>query len=325
MALTRWPSEPPAWLEPWTIWKLRAETGPRPPTAPTKIPQYGWEFLTWVLWRRKNRPPPRPDIIADIPQWAYPVLKRIMIAVPLVPPPPPPPPPNPIPASSWGLPGPVLFTAWGWLNDSRWRDTNEGLADAARAGVRTILLQGGMFGADVPRRCRDYIEHVGVWGEAGSRDDQYLALAEAEAYVPQIEGIYQYQNAIGNLRRGVGAGLSLSTVTTLAGLESFTTRPDGTQDGEPTTVEVEELVNAGLTHAMVECYTGNMVPLDVGDFMASAERRGIYHAIPTAGLAGREGITLGTYSPDLDRYGRQIGVYLAEPLRPVDWQAIRAL
>ena len=31
------------------------------------------------------------------------------------------------------------------------------------------------------------------------------------------------------------------------------------------------------------------------------------------------------YQPGIDAYGRQFGVYLGEPMRAVDWQAIREL
>lgn len=325
MALTRWPAAPDPRLLPWAIWRFRNKAGPTPWPTPPAIPKYAWEFLQWAAWRRKGgEPSTRPDIIPKIPQWAWPLLKQLNIAVPLTPPPPPPPPPNPTPPTSWHLRNPLVFTSWGWLTDSDFRNVEVIGQRMAEAGVGTVALQGGMFTGDQARRLRAFGFDIAVWGHADSRDAEYLALAEADGYIPQIEGIYQFDSAYANLKAGIGAGLSRSIVTTLAGLETFATRPDGTADGEPTTVEVEELVAIGVTHAWVECYTGDMRPLDVGEFMFAADRRGIYHANPLIGLA-RPDVYISTYQPDLNAYGRQMGVYLAEPMRPIDWAALKNL
>ncbi len=326
MALTRWPASPDSRLLPWAIWRFRNKEGPNP-WPNVKIPQYAWEFLQWAGWRRKGADPAtRPDIAPKIPQWAWGLLKQLNIAVPLKPPPPPPPPPNPVPLNSWRLRNPLVFTSWGWLTDSDFRNVEVIGSRMAEAGVGTVALQIGMFPGDVPDRLRAFGFDIALWGEPGSQDAQALSEARADGYIPQIEGIYQYANAIRYLREGVGAGLSLSTVTTLAGLETYTTRPNGTQDGEQTTVEVEELIEAGLTHAWVECYTGDMAPLDVSDFLWAAKRRGIYYANPVMGLAGRAGVSINeTYKPDVNLYGRQVSSYLAEPMRPIDWAELKAL
>ena len=315
MALTRWPTEPPGWLLPWTIWQLRLKQGPRPTTAPAKIPQFGWEFLTWVKWRRANRPPPRPDIIADIPQWAYPLLRQVMIAVPLVPPPDPPPPAQPIPPNSWQLRMPIVYTAHGWQLDEPFRDNDTALQNMAQSGVGTVALQGGQFLDDTGDRVRSYGMDVAVWGAADSRDGEYIQQAEAKGYIPQIEGKYEYDRAIGNLEAGVGAGLSLSIVTTSAGLDTFTTRPDGTAEGESTTVEAERLIAAGCTHAQAECYFYNMDAASVPANMFEAKHRGMHYVSPA--LSYR----------DIYRtiYGRQVAVFLAEPMSDGQWQQVKVL
>lgn len=324
MALTRWPTEAPPWLLPWTIWKLRGEPAPRPSSAPKKIPQVGWEFLIWTKWRRANRPPPRPDVIEVIPKWAYVVLKQVMVAVPLVPPPPPPPPANPDPPDSWQLPLPLMFTSWGWTMDSDWRDTDAGIDRCVAAGIRTIALQGGQFRPTDAERCRNKGLRVVVWGSPSSHDATYLRDAQAEGYITQVETPDEYQRSVANLTAGVGGGLSIGFVTTFGGLFTFTSRNVGTPQEHPTTVETEVLASLGCTRAFVECYAGDMTPMDVGEMMFTGERwRGLYYLDPVIGLGGIHGVN--AYQPDIDPYGRQFGVYLAEPMRAVDWQEVRAL
>jgi hypothetical protein len=324
MALTRWPSEPPAWLLPWTIWQLEGKVGPRPPAAPAKIPAFAWEFLKWVIWRRKNRPEPRPDIIKIIPKWAYSVLKQVMIAVPLVPPPPPPPPANPDPPDSWTLPLPVMTTSWGWQLDSRWRDTDDGIDLCVQAGIKTILLQGGLASSRDAQRCKDKGLHVAVWGSPSSNDANYLAALGAEGYVIQQETPGEYADGVRNLTVGVGAGLSIAMFTTFGGLTTYTSRNVGTAQEHPTTVETEVLAELGCTRAFVECYWGDMSPASIADMMFTGTRwRGLYYAQPVIGLGGTYGVD--SYQPDIDAYGRQFGVYLGEPMRAVDWQAVKAL
>lgn len=328
-----WPPIPPAWLLPWSIWRFRNGTpAERPAGTPTTIPPYGHGFLKWAAWRRKGSPPPRPTSTAKapipdrIPQPYWAVLKQLNIAVPIAPPPPPPPPPNPVPANSWRLPGVLVFTSWGWRNDWRTEDDQHAIMRKfVEAGVGTVALQIGMFPPEIPSRIRSYGCKVALWGSPNAGDAQALDEADADGYLPQIEGPYEYAHTITNLEVGVGAGLSISTVTTLAGLETFIRRPDGTPDGASTTAEVEELNALGCTHAWVECYTGDMVPRDVSDLLWSAGHRGFYHANPVPGLAGRENVYVSTYQPDIDPYGRQVGFYLAEPMRPIDWQAVRDL
>lgn len=324
MALTRWPTEPNAWLLPWTIWQLRGKVGPRPATAPVKIPLYAWEFLKWTIWRRKNRPPPRPDIIKIIPKWAYRVLEQVMIAVPLVPPPPPPPPANPDPPDSWSLPYPIAYTAWGWMVDTSWSDTDAGIRRIVDAGFKTVALQGGQFQAIHAQRCRNAGLRVAVWGSPSSHDANYLALAEADGYIVQTETPDEVVNALRNLTAGVGRGLSIAMVTTFGGLLTYTSRNVGTPQENPTTVETEQLAALGCTHAQVECYMGDMTPMDVEQMMFTGWRhRGLYYSAPVMGLAGTHPVS--SYQPAIDAYGRRFGVYLAEPMRPVDWQDVKAL
>jgi hypothetical protein len=304
------------------IWRFRgAITADRPEGVPKEVPKYAWECAKWAGWRRKGARPPRPDIAPSIPKWAWNHLRLLAIAVPLAPPPPPPPPPIPRPENSWLLPSPIVWTAWGWTTDSDFRNVETIGQRMADAGVRTVALQIGQFPSDVPPRLRAFGFKIALWGEAGSRDDDALAETNADGYIPQIEGIYQFDSAVNNLASGVGAGLSLSIVTTLAGLETYMTRTDGTRS----TVETETLVDLGVTHAWVECYTGNMEPLSVARMLDSAIRlRGIAHANPLLGLA--HGYHISDFSPEVDQYGRQIGAYLAEAMMtPRDWDDLAAL
>ena len=324
MALTRWPTEPNAWLLPWEIWVLRGKTGQRPANAPRKIPAYAFEFHQWVMWRRKNRPPPRPDIIIVIPKWAYNVLKQVMIAVPLVPPPDPPPPATADPPDSWALPYPIMYTSWGWQVDSDWRDSDTGIRRCVDAGMKTIALQGGMFKAIDAERCRNQGLRVAVWGSPSSADASYLSLAQAEGYIVQTETPEEVRNALHNLGAGVGHGLSLAMITTFGGLVTYTSRNVGTPQEHPTTVETEQLAALGCTHAQVECYLGDMSPMSVADMMFTGTRwRGLYYAKPVIGLSGIHPVS--AYQPAIDAYGRQFGVYLGEPMRTIDWQAVKAL
>jgi len=324
MALTRWPAEAPAWLLPWEIWLLRGKKGTRPSTAPATIPQFGWEFDKWTRWRRVNKPPPRPDIIETIPKWAYGVLRQVMIAVPLVEPPPPPPPANPDPPDSWHLQLPIMFTSHGFLLDSDWKN-DEGIDRCVAAGIKTIALQGGMFSVLDADRCRNKGLKVAVWGSPSSRDAEYLALAGAEGYIGQVEGPGEYEALIRNLDAGVGRGMSISFVTTFSGLNTFTSRNVGTPQEHPTTVETEELAERGCTRALVECYAGDMSPMSVEQMMFTGTRwRGLYYSNPVIGLA-KPDVYVSSYQPKIDEYGRQFGVYLAEPMRAIDWQAVKAL
>jgi hypothetical protein len=322
VALTRWPTEPHAWLLPWEIWQLRGKVGPRPTNAPYKIPAYAWEFNTWVRWRRANRPPPRPDIIKIIPKWAYGVLSQVMVAVPLLPPPPPPPPANPDPPDSWHLPYPIMYTSWGWPLDSDWRDSDVGIDKCVTAGIKTIALQGGQFRPVDAQRCRDKGLKVAVWGSPSSNDANYLEAAGAEGYIVQTETPEEVRNALHNLTAGVGSGLSLAMITTFGGLVTYTSRNIGTPQEHPTTVETEQLAALGCTHAQVECYAGNMAPMSVEQMMFTAERwRGLYYSKPVMGLNGTQNVSDYAMSP----YGRQFGVYLGEPMRAVDWQSVKML
>jgi len=323
VSLLPWPQTAPTWLEPWVIWRFKNRPDPKP-AVPSTIPKWAWNYLQWVAWKRAGSPDGQRPAGAPLPipsgTWPWVILKHVNIAVPVNPPPPPPPPSPPllpIPANSWTLPLPIAWTAWAWTADSAWRDTDEGLRKPVDAGVRTVALQGGQADATVADRCRAYGLHVAMWGVADSRDEQWLNQLKAEAYIPQIEGLYQYQSAIGNLRAGVGVGLSISTVTTLDGLGGYIFRSDGSQ----TRVGTEALIAAGCTHAFTECY-GEVGPVygDVARMMDSTTRlNGFYHANPLIG-------TYWDWTPsmyNLSAYGRQFGFYLAETNNAQTWAELR--
>lgn len=278
-----------------------------------QVPKYAWEFLNWAAWRRKGAKPPRPDVTPRIPQWGWNHLKQINIAVPIVPPPPPPPPPAQY-VNSYTLPNPLMFTTWGWMTEPQWRDSNEGLQWVTQVcKVRTIALQIGQFAPDVPDRCRAFGLKVVLWGSPDPGDREALARAEADGYMPQIEGPSEYQRARDNLAAGIGAGLHLATVSTLSGYDTYTTRPSG----ESTTVESETLISYGCTHTWVECYAqGGPSHFPISKMQWSAGHRGIPYFSPLIGLYWD--VPVSTYQPEVDAFGKQVGAYTAETMRPVD-------
>lgn len=93
-----WPTPPPAWLQPWAIWRFAGRTGPRPDGVPVPPPPWAYNFLQWCEWKRKGSPPPKPSgFPKTIPDWAWVILKAINKAVPKPAPTPPVPlPPSPV-------------------------------------------------------------------------------------------------------------------------------------------------------------------------------------------------------------------------------------
>lgn len=318
--------EPAEWVLAWAIWRFRnAPPADRPANLPADFSvthPYVWSFLRWAAWKRNAIVLPRPvDVPSVVPPWCFDHLKKLNIAVPLKPPAPPPPPPNPVPASSWTLPGPVLFTTWGWMVDAEFRDTDQALKwmrDIAEG--RTIALQIGQYAPDVPDRCRAYGFKVALWGSPTSEDQQALIDAEADGYMPQIEGPWEYLRAIENLEAGFGEGLSRSIVTTLAGFDTFTTLPNG----ESSTVEAERIKATGVTHCWVECYKqGGPSHFPISKLEWSLKHRGMPHFSPLIGLYWD--VPVSDYQPEVDSFGKQVGSYTAETMRPIDRVAFGAL
>lgn len=309
------PDQPHSWLLALAISRFKNE--PRPPSVPenysTRYP-YVWSFLRWCGWRRKGAPLPKPiNVPQRVPEPYWYLYEQLKQAVPIVPPTPPPPPP-PQWENSWKLPSPLMFTTWGFMA-SQW--TVESIGQRMfDAGVKTVCLQIGQFSPDVPERLRAFGFKIALWGIPSGDDAQELLDANADGYMPQIEGPSQAINAINNLKSGVGAGLSLSTVTTLAGLETFVTLPSG----QGSTFEVEELKAAGCTHAWLECYKQdpNDVHFPISKMVGEANRRGFPYKNPLVGLYWD--VPLSTYEPDISNWGKQVGAYTAETMRyPVDW------
>lgn len=322
------------YIQTWVIWRFRGEPDPKPPNIPREISvaaPYCWSVLNFCAWQRRrfsNPAEPRPlNIPAYIPPSTWDLLKILNRMVPLGPPPPPPPPPDdPKPPSTWTLPNPIVFTAQGWFDDSDFRDTDAALLRMVNAGVRTVFLQIGNYGPDVPGRCRAHGLRVVLWtGNALPSDAEALALAEADGYCPQIEGPEQYQNALANFKNGVGAGMARSVVTTLYGFNTFTRRAPTQHypDGQLTTVEYEAM-RPYCTHAWVECYVqdgGAHYPISKMQFGAS--QRGIDYMNPLLGLWADAAV--GVYQPDLAGFGKQVGGYLAETMTPQNWIDFGAL
>ena len=133
-------------------------------------------------------------------------------------------------------------------------------------------------------------------------------------------------------RRGVrGAGLSLTTISTLGEMVDFVWLPP-TQSypaGKVSTVQCERLKQLGVTHGLIETYIqdgGAHFPIST--MMWAADQRGFPWCNPTLGLYHEASVN--DYRPaadpsSLDSYGRQVGVYLAEGMTPQNWQELRAL
>ncbi len=229
-------------------------------------------------------------------------------ALPLEPPPPPPPPPPPAPAKSWTLPLPFMFMAWGPVLDWKTSASFGAVAEKhADAGVRTVGLQIGQSSPWMADTLRSFGLRVCMWGVAGSEDARALAEHGADGYMPQVEGVHERDPALDSLRAGVGAGLSLSIVTTFSGLEEG---------------QMADFVAVGCTHALVETYSqtgGNRG--DVPIMMNQARIYGIPYADPVPAIYWD--VPLGSY--DLSAHGRQIGVWSAEYLDAGDYADLRAL
>lgn len=215
------------------------------------------------------------------------------------------------------------MVAWGPTTD--WReqpDFSKFVQKMVDHEIRTAILQIGQFTAWQADLLRSAGRRVACWGVASSIDEQVLDESEAEGYMPQIEGPHQYESAIASLEAGVGEGLSLSTVTTLAGLETYFQRPDGSM----TTVEVERLIKAGCTHALVECYRQDgdgTVHFPVDMMMWSANRRGFPYKNPILGLYWS--VPFEVYQPSVDEYGSQVCSWLAETMLETDWDKFKEL
>lgn len=333
---------PHTWVLTWAIWRFQNSPDPKPPNIPADpsvVAPYIWSFLNWAAWQRRrysNPAAPRPtNIPSVIPQWCWGHLKKINIAVPLGPPPPPPPPPGPPrPDNTWQLPFPFMTTAWGPLSDSQYRDNDQAYQRMRTAGVRTVGFQvsGGeaLFNLTAVQRARALGLKVVLWGVAHPRDNEVLALTQADGYMPQVETPDEYSLAMANFQAGYGQGLSRSVFTTLYGFNTFVRRPptDLYPQGELTTAEYEAM-RPYCTHALVECYIqdgGAHFPII--NMMFAAGQRGFDYFNPAVGLYHETPLSAyrPTTDPDtLDSYGKQVGVYLSEGMTPGNWLEVAAL
>lgn len=331
------PDKPADYILAWAIWRFKNSP---PDQKPANLPKdisvsapYCWSFLNWAAWRRALIPDPtkpRPkNIPASIPTWCWDHLRKINQAVPPAPPPPPPPPPDPDKdPNSWTLPNPLLYTTWGWQSD--WVADDTMLKKAKAAGIKSIGLQNGQYGPDVPGRCRAYGFKVFLWGRARPEDADELAVGKFDGYMPQIEGPGEHADAMINLRAGVGKGLSLGTVTTLGAFTDFIRLPPTTShpEGKLTTVQVEELRAVGVNFGSVEVYVQEGPHFPISSMMWAADQRGLQWFEPVLGLYWET--SLNAYRPtsdpnSLDACGKQLGFYMAEGFIPQNWDEITAL
>jgi hypothetical protein len=321
----------------WAIWRFKnSPADSKPANLPKDISvtaPYCWSFLNWAAWQRKkfsapNTPRPK-NIPPSIPTWCWAHLRQINQAVPLGPPPPPPPPVDPEKdPCSWKLPNPLLYTTWGW--QSEWVADDTMLRKAQAAGIKSIGLQGGQYGPDVPGRCRAFGFKTFLWGRARPEDKEDLIVGKLDGYMPQIEGPGEHVDAMASLRSGAGAGLSLGTVTTLGAFTTFTRLPPTQKhpEGKLTTVEVEELRSVGVNYGSVEVYKQEGPHFPINKMMWSADQRGLQWFDPLIGLYWETSINV--YRPpedpgSLDAQGRQLGFYMAEGFIPLNWTEIAAL
>lgn len=330
------PERPHDYILAWAIWRFKNSP---PDQKPANLPKdisvtapYCWSFLNWAAWRRAlvltpNKPRPKniPDVI---PQWCWGHLRQINQAVPPVQPPPPPPPDPEKPPTSWHLPNPILYTTWGWQSD--WVADDTMLRKAQAAGIKTIGLQGGQYGPDVPGRCRAFGFKTFLWGRARPQDAEDLIVGRLDGYMPQIEGPGEHVDAVNSLKAGAGQGLSLGTVTTLGAFTSFITLPPSQSypNGRLSTVEVEELKALGVTYASVEVYIQEGPHFPISTMMWSANQRGLDWYDPLIGLYWETSINAYRPSIDpnsLDARGKQLGFYMAEGFIPLNWQEVAAL
>ena len=327
---------PHSWVLAWAIWRFRGEPDPKPPAIPVDpsyVAPYIWSFLNWAAWRRKliSVPDaPRPtNIPASIPPWCFSHLRQINQAVKPGDPPPPPPPPDPdkMPIT-WHLPNPFIYTTWGFTGD--WVADDTIFRKIVAAGIKTIGLQGGQYGPDVPGRARAHGLKTFLWGRARPQDKEDLIVGRFDGYMPQTEGPGEHVDAMASLRSGAGAGLSIGTVTTLGAFTSFIRKPptQNHPEGKLTTVEVEELKSVGCNYAHVEVYKQEGPHFPISTMMWAADQRGLEWFHPVLGLYWETSINV--YRPpedptSLDSFGRQLGFYMAEGFIPLNWQEVAAL
>jgi hypothetical protein len=238
-----------------------------------------------------------------------------------------PPDPDKLP-SSWTLPNPILYTTWGWV--SEWIADDTMLRKARDAGIKTIGLQGGQYGPDVPERCRAFGFKTFLWGRARPQDAEDLVVGRLDGYMPQIEGPGEHVDAVNSLRSGAGQGLSLGTVTTLGAFTSFIRLPPTKThpEGRLTTVEVEELKGLGVNYGSVEVYVQEGPHFPISNMMWAANQRGLDWFDPLIGLYWET--SLDAYRPStdpgsLDARGKQLGFYMAEGFTPLNWQHVGAV
>jgi hypothetical protein len=327
---------PHSWVLAWAIWRFKNEPDPKPPTIPKEpsvVAPYIWSFLNWAAWRRKlisfpNTPRPK-NLPENIPPWCFNHLKQINQAVKPGPPPPPPPPPDPeIKPPSWTLPNPLLYTTWGWQSD--WVADDTMLRKARDAGIKSIGLQGGQYGPDVPQRCRNFGFKTFLWGRARPQDAEDLIVGGLDGYMPQIEGPGEHVDAVAALEAGAGQGLSRGTVTTLGAFTSFIWLPPSQSypEGRISTKEVEELKKLGVNYGSVEVYKQEGPHFPISTMMWSAKQRGLDYFDPLLGLYWETSIKV--YEPpedpmSLKNAGRQLGFYMAEGFIPLNWQEVASL
>jgi len=204
------------------------------------------------------------------------------------------------------------------------------LQKAKAAGIKTIGLQGGQYGADVPGRCRAFGFKTFLWGRARPQDAEDLVVGHLDGYMPQTEGPGELVDALQVLRSGAGRGLSLGTVTTLGAFTSFMRLPptEHHPEGKLTTVEVEELRALGLNYGSVEVYVQEGPHFPISTMMWAADQRGLQWFEPVIGLYWET--SLNAYRPasdpeSLDNCGRQLGFYMAEGFTPTNWVEVAKL
>lgn len=83
LPVKRWPLPLPKWFWPWARWRLGREEykrfgpakGPRPRSAPARIPDWAWRRLSWLQREIEPQPQPKPEPEPQKPQQPHPVFR----------------------------------------------------------------------------------------------------------------------------------------------------------------------------------------------------------------------------------------------------------
>jgi hypothetical protein len=210
--------------------------------------------------------------------------------------------------SSSPFPLPLGFTSWAFNKPGGVpvdRNAVDTVANAAkRLGARSVAVQigEGVTVGDVRALQARGLFVVG-WGVCSSSTKRELEELDVDGFMPQIEGLGQYDHCVEALRAGAGARGPLALVTDYGGLGSRE-RCDVLRELGLRTVFVEAYADEGASHANLPHYLDELARpygYDAGDL------------VPLVGTYRDEGPAA---YPHFERYAPEYAVYLLEPMSP---------